>query len=312
MSILKILFKKMGKIAMREINKKLCNMSCSFLKRQWAVSLVLVLIVFTFAYSAVADEAPIGMLGAFPAEVKNIKSMLSSKKSEKILGIEFTTGMLKGKKVVLAETGVGKVNAAMTTALLLEKFHPRNVIFTGIAGGVNPDLQPGDIVIAEKLAQHDLGRINPQGFNPRGVKNPINGKRNPVFLYSNKDLVNIARKVSSGLKLETPFNVRIPRITVGVIVTGDLFVAAEKKRLSLRKEFGADATEMEGAAVAQICYQNKIPFVIIRSLSDNANDKAINDIEKFYRIAARNSAALVVKIVQQLSDNKLAQKSSKK
>jgi adenosylhomocysteine nucleosidase len=266
-----------------------------------SVLAIFALVIFSLASSVFADDIRVGILGAFPEELKNIKSVLTDKKSEKVLGIEFTTGILKGKKVVIAETGIAKVNAAMTTTLLLEKFHPSKVIFTGIAGGLNPDLQPGDIVIAEKLAQHDLGKITPEGFKPCGERNPIDGKRNPIFFPCDKSLVALAKKVSSTLKLESFGDSRHAKIIVGVIVTGDLFVASEKKRLSLRKEFGADATEMEGAAVGQICYQNKVPFLVIRSLSDNADNKARADINKFYRIAAKNSASLVIKIIQDLN-----------
>ena len=225
------------------------------------------------------------------------------RKEQNIEGIRCMIGEINEKQVVVARTGVGKVNAAMTTMLLIEHFRPSEVIFTGVAGGINPDLLLGDIVIAAKTAQHDLGRLTSSGLKNRSAKNPIDGQRNPIFFPAGARLLKAAELASRRTTFQ-PFQVpqgeRFPRITKGIVVTGDVFVASEAKRRTLREHLQADAVEMEGAAVAQICWQQRVPCLAVRSISDSANADARQDFKKYYKIAAQNSAALVVNIVKQL------------
>ena len=123
----------------------------------------------------------IAILGAFDKEVTLLEDQLANRKQKTIEGIRFSSGQLNGRHVVVAWTGVGKVNAAMTTTLLIEHFKPKHVIVTGIAGAVNPELKPGDIVIAKKTAHHDMGTVWPEGLFYKGVKNRLDGLENPVF-----------------------------------------------------------------------------------------------------------------------------------
>lgn len=245
----------------------------------------------------------IAILGAFDEEVAILESQLINPKAHTIERLQFLTGTLNGQNVVIARTGVGKVNAAMTATLVIEHFRPNQVLFTGVAGGLNPELQIGDIVIAEQTAQHDLGRLKSAEIENTGVKNPINGTRNPVFFPADSGLLQIAETALDGIAL-TPFQTlqgeRLPRIIKGTVVTGDVFVASHTKKTVLHQRLGADAVEMEGAAVAQICWQYNVPCLVIRSLSDDAGADASADFKKYYKIAARNSAALVAHIVSQL------------
>ena len=250
------------------------------------------------------SQSPTAILGAMPEEVVMLEKQLSKKSERSIEGIKFTNGQLMGRNVVIAQTGTGKVNAAMTATLVIENFHPKQVIFTGIAGAINPQLSPGDIVIAEKTAQHDSGILTPDGLENKGAINPINEQRNPVFYPADPALLQLAEYAAQNVALEkikTSQGERAPGIMKGVVVTGDIFVASPQKCEELRKTLGADAVEMEGAAVAQICYQLGIPCIVIRSISDNANEKATEDMEKFSKIAAMNSASMVVGIVENLS-----------
>jgi len=249
------------------------------------------------------------ILGAFDEEVVMLQQRLTGRFAQKAGGMEFASGRLSGRKVVIARTGIGKVNAAMTTTLLLEHFKPTEVIFTGIAGGINPELDPGDIVIAEKTAQHDLGILTNTGIENRGEINPFTQKRNPVFFEADKRLLSLARQAAKRVELETITQAaRKPKIIEGTVVTGDVFVSSAEKCAELAERLGADAVEMEGAAVAQICFQKTIPCIIIRSISDKADLKAMEDLEKFYETAAENSARLTVEIVkllaQQPQDNR--------
>ena len=250
-----------------------------------------------------AHTSPVAILGAFDEEVAILEGQLVNPKAHTIEGIQFLTGTLNEQNVVIARTGVGKVNAAMTAILIIEHFRPNRVIFTGVAGGLNPDLQIGDIVIAQKTAQHDLGRLESTEIENTGVRNPINGKRNPVFFPADPGLLQITETALEGIELnpfQTPQGQRHPRIIRGTVVTGDVFVASDAKKTALHKNLGADAVEMEGAAVTQICWQHNVPCLVIRSLSDNAGANASEDFKKYYKIAARNSAALVTRIISQL------------
>lgn len=247
------------------------------------------------------------ILGAFPDEITLLEGKIRNRKEKHIQGVRFLTGKLNGERIILARTGIGKVNAAVTTALLLEHFRPREVLFTGIAGGINPLLAPGDLVIGTRLAHHDYGTLTEKGIQLRGTRNPFTLELNPVYFSSDSALVQLAQRVSNGLTFEslgTGDSARIPRVVAGVIVTGDVFVASGTITQALRREMNAEATEMEGAAVAQVCWQQRVPFLVVRSLSDDAGNNAYLDVRTFYQTAARNSAHLVAALVAELRPRK--------
>ena len=262
------------------------------------------------------DSQPItAILGAFNKEVMMLEEQLTDKQQQTIEGMRFVTGRLHGKSVVVAWTGIGKVNAAMTTTLLIEHFRPGEVIFSGIAGSVNPQLSPGDIVIAAETAHHDMGILRADGFYNRGVINPLDGWRNPVYLPADKRLLKLAEQAADQVVLETiktTVGERTPKIIKGVVVTGDVFVASPAKCAELRERLNADAVEMEGAAVAQICYQRRIPHLVVRSISDKADETAREDSMMFQEMAAKNSATLIAKIAELLSSHLPVEKSSKR
>jgi len=244
------------------------------------------------------------ILGAFPPELFLLQSKIQQKKDTVIQHIHFTQGVLNGRQVVLAQTGIGKVNAAIATTLLLEHFQPRELVFTGIAGGVNPLLSPGDLVVATQTAYHDYGTFTPDSMKRRSTRNPYTMQENPEFFLCDSGLVKAALSAGAATsfeKIENRNGSRMPRIIPGIIVTGDVFVASTAVTQNLRKALNADATEMEGAAVAQACWQQHTPFIIIRSLSDDAGNNASADVRSFYEIAARNSASLVIALMAKMS-----------
>ena len=265
-------------------------------------------LLFTLsAFAAGEPSARTAIIGAFDEEVRLIQERMKDGSEQSFLGVTFSMGTLNGQPIVLAKTGIGKVNAAITTTLLLDRFKPSEVIFTGIAGGLNPSLLPGDVIIAGKLAQHDLGDFLTGGFSAKGVRNPTNGKRNPVFFPSDSVLVELSQQAATNTvfaTVKTTKGERRPNVITGVIVTGDIFVGSEEKKQELRKRFSADAVEMEGAAVAQVCHQQGVPLVVLRSLSDQADRNAQADARRFYRTAARNSAELVFQLVGLLTKAK--------
>lgn len=265
------------------------------------------LVMLTAGAPSIGQEsaAPVtAILGAFGDEIALLEQAIENPQSIQILGIRFLTGELRGRRVVLAASGVGKVNAGVATALLIEHFKPKQILYSGIAGALNPDLYPGDIVIAEKTVQHDMGTQGPDGMQLRGARNPIDGRRNPVFLNADPALLALADSVAAEIVLKSvPSRTdgRKPRIVRGIVATGDVFVASAGKRDELRKQLKADAVEMEGGAVAQICYQLSVPCLIIRSITDTADAKARDDASEFLPAAARNSARLVTAMIERLA-----------
>jgi len=243
------------------------------------------------------------ILGAFPPEMNILQEQIQQKKDTLIQQVRFTLGLLNGRQVVLAQTGMGKVNAAMTTTLILEHFHPRELLFTGIAGGVNPRLSPGDLVIGTAVTYHDYGTLTPDSMLLRPTHNPFTLQENPVFFTCDTGLVQTARRVSKEVaffKINDHNGGHQPAIVAGIIVTGDVFVASTPATQKFRRQLGAEATEMEGAAIGQICWQQGVPFLVIRSLSDNASSNAASEVRTFYQVAANNSASLVMALVAAL------------
>lgn len=238
-------------------------------------------------------------------ELELIERELVGKQTQDVCGVKFTTGVLRGREVVLARTGIGKVNAAMTATLLVSTFRPREVVFSGIAGGISESIHPGDIVIAERTAQHDYGDVTEKGFAPQMVKDPKTGQRVPMFYPADERLLAMAQAVAGKAsidKIHTTEGDRQPIIRTGVVVTGDVFVASAAKKDELRKTFSADAVEMEGAAVAQVCQRLGVPCLIVRSISDLADPSANVDVRSFMRTACTNSATLVMDLVKALAD----------
>jgi adenosylhomocysteine nucleosidase len=275
-------------------------------------------LLMTIAASAVSAQAPIfnevkdssrgprsyrnitAILGAFPPELVLLKASLQQQKDTIIQHILFTEGMLNGRRVVLAQTGIGKVNAAIATTLLLEHFQPHEVVFTGIAGGINPALVPGDLVVGTQTAFHDYGTLTPDSMKRRSTRNPFTMQENPLYFSCDAGLVQSAIAVAKTIVFDSiagPTGKRVPKVITGIIVTGDVFVASKTAVQQLRITMNADATEMEGAAVAQVCWQQKTPFLVIRSLSDDAGNNAAELVRSFYEMAARNSAKLVVALM---------------
>ncbi|MCU0613178.1 MAG: 5'-methylthioadenosine/S-adenosylhomocysteine nucleosidase, partial [Candidatus Eisenbacteria bacterium] len=152
---------------------------------------------------ALAESPLTGILGAFDEEVAFLQSLVDSGRTEIVMGIPFTVGLLDGSDVVLAKTGVGKVNAAMTTTLLIDHFSPHEVLFTGIAGSLSDSLLPGDIVIGSRTTQHDLMSVTDEGRERFAVVNPVTGARNPVFIPGDSTLIVLADRAAAHARFDT-------------------------------------------------------------------------------------------------------------
>jgi adenosylhomocysteine nucleosidase len=271
----------------------------------WLWGAAVLLTSFSAAQAAVPKTGfSAAVIGALQQELAAVEARMTDKSEQHLMGIRFVTGSLNGRRVVLVRCGIGKVNAAMVTTLVLSRFHPRWVIFTGIAGGLRSDLAPGDIVIATKVTYHDYGGVSAAGFAPSATQDPVTGRKNPRFFACDQRLVKAAEEAAASAKLErvaTSRGLRRPRVVKGVVVTGDVFVASPAKAAELRRIFGADVVEMEGAAVAQICWQQKVPFLILRSVSDSAGKTAFIEMIRFLKGAAENSARITMGLISRLA-----------
>lgn len=239
----------------------------------------------------------IAIMGAMNQEISILVEAMHKPKLTQIGGIDFYTGKIKGKKVVILKAGIGKVNAAYSTAILTQNFKLEGLIFTGVAGGLHPEALPGDIVIGTELVQVDFGLLDSEGFTPWTFRK-ISGEPHEELLIAADSLLVQLSLQASKLADYQYISTRKPRIFQGIISTSDLFISDTVKAKWLHTEFNSLATEMEGAAVAHICRSLNIPFVVIRSCSDNANTEARINFKVFVGPAAANSASLVFSILE--------------
>lgn len=228
----------------------------------------------------------IGIIGAMDEEIIILKEKLKNINTTVIAGCEFYQGQLNGKEVILTKSGIGKVAASIATTLLLEHFKPDSIINTGSAGGYDKNLNVGDIVISTEVRFHDVD------LTAFGYEIGQMAQLPPAFI-ADKKLIDIAQNAAETIK---DLN-----IIQGLICTGDIFMADPKKTEIARNNFPTMAAcEMEAAAIAQVCFQFNVPFVIIRSLSDIAGKKSELSFEQFLPIAAKNASILVEAILDRL------------
>lgn len=222
----------------------------------------------------------IGIIGAMDLEVEHLKGEMQISRIVDKAGMEFYTGILKGVDVVIVRSGIGKVNAGLCAQILADVFQVTHIINTGVAGSLNAKLDIGDILISRDALYHDVD-VRIFGYQLGEV--PQMGCRE---FKADKAMIEAA--VSSCKEVNPDIHVE-----VGRILSGDQFISDKAKKETLIADFQGDCTEMEGAAIAHSAYLNKIPFVIIRAISDKADDSAEMDYPTFEREAAKHSAKLV-------------------
>lgn len=229
----------------------------------------------------------IAIIGAMEEEVTLLREKIVMKNTETIAGSEFTKGKMYGADVCLLRSGIGKVNAAMTTTILLHTFKPDYVINTGSAGGSDERLNVGDIVISSEVRHHD---VDVTAFHYEYGQVP----GLPPAFEADEKLVQLA---------ETAFlEIGDVQVVKGLIATGDSFMNDPERMKKLKEIFpNLLAVEMEGAAIAQVCHQFETPFVVIRALSDIAGKESNISFNQFLEKAALHSATMVMNIVQELS-----------
>ena len=229
----------------------------------------------------------IGIIGAMAEEVESLKKIMKVENTMIKAGMEFFEGKLWNHDAVVVVSGIGKVNAAICSQILVDMFDVDRIINVGVAGGVSIDANPGDVVIASSLVQHD---VDCTAFGERHGQIP----RMDVYDFKcDESMINIAKNVE--LKSESN------KTMVGIIATGDQFIADNEKVKWLDSTFGAAAVEMEGASIAQVSHQNRVPFIVIRSISDNANTGASVDFEKFVPLAVDNSMRIIEGLLRNMN-----------
>ena len=220
----------------------------------------------------------IGIIGAMTVEVEKIKALMTDKKTEKISGIEFASGLFMGKPVVVAVSGVGKVNAAVCTEAMILKYAPRLIINTGVGGALSDDLKIGDIALSCCTAEHDMD-TTPLG-EPKGF---ISGLETVKIKADEKALLDF-KEVLKDLGLN---------YVVGPIASGDQFINSPIEKERIKGEFDAVCCEMEGASIGHVCAMNNIPYLVVRAISDGADDSSHLSFPEFVKMAADNSVKVL-------------------
>jgi adenosylhomocysteine nucleosidase len=245
----------------------------------------------------------VGLLCAIPEELAHLRVLLADARTSELAGVQFDEGTLDGHPVVLAGAGMGKVNAAVVTTLLAERHHCRVVVLSGVAGGLDPSLHIGDVVIADRVIQHDVGRIENDALQRYQAGHVSFINPTDALGYSmDAGLLATIRRTLDGLALPALPRAaggrdRPPRIAYGTILTGDQYVHCEATRQRLAGELDGLAVEMEGGAVAQVCENFGVPWVVIRALSDLAGRDSSLDFGAFAHGVAAISAQLVRALV---------------
>lgn len=221
-----------------------------------------------------------GIIVAMQEELEEIIKIMKEIEEQEIYGISFISGKIEDTKVVVVKSGIGKVNAARTTQILIDKLNIKSVINVGSAGALNPFLNIGDIVIAEKLIQHDFDIT---AFDHD--KGYITGVGD--YIYSDYELVKKLQNATNKIKDEAY------KINTGVIASGDIFCTDVAMKNKIYTKFDAECVEMEGAAIAQVCYLDKIPFVVLRSISDSPNGNNAIVFDEFVELASKRCADIL-------------------
>lgn len=225
-----------------------------------------------------------GIIAAMQEEINEIENIMKNTNSIEIFGLTFVKGIINKSEVILVEAGVGKVNAARTTQILIDNFKIDAIINVGSAASAKDDLDIGDIVIGKELVQHDFD-ITAFG-HPKGYISNV-GK----YIESDKELVEKVERTINELK-DNEFKIKI-----GTIASGDIFCTDLSMKNKIRDKFDADAIEMEGAAIAQVCELDKVPFVIIRGISDSPNGNNKVTFEQYLQKASKRCSIIIEKML---------------
>lgn len=236
------------------------------------------------------------MICAISQELTHLLDLIDGGRCVWIGDTEFTCGLIDDVSVVLVGAGMGKVNAALVTTLLVDRFDCSSVLFSGVAGGLDPELAIGDMVIADRVVQIDAGLIAAERLSvyQAGHVESINPTEELGYSVA-PELLERVRVSLSGLTLPAS------RLVYGLVLTGDQYLHCEVTRARLYREYGGRAIEMEGGAIAQVCQRFSVPWLIVRALSDLAGSDALEDFAAFAERVAESSAVVVRRLLPELN-----------
>lgn len=229
----------------------------------------------------------IGIIGAMEEEVSKLRSLMNVIATKQVIGIEFYMGSLPdcSHSIVLVRSGIGKVNAALCAQVLVDLFAVDMVINLGVAGAINPSLNIGDVVISSEALYHDFD-TTALGDAPGYIS-----RMDTSVFPASEELIELAKQSVEELGVN---------YIVGRIASGDKFIASVYDKAMITQLFGADCCEMEGAAIAHTCFLNKIPFVVLRVISDSANNDSNIDYPAFFKEAADFGAAVLQSMLKKI------------
>lgn len=254
----------------------------------FAITLILIagtLLVCSGQSDQPEQQVKIGIIGALDEEISLLKDAAAVNNTTTIAGMVFYEGVMEGRNVVIVKCGVGKVNAGICANILISEFGCTMVINTGVAGSLDNEIDIGDIVVSVDAVQHDFD-AEAVGFRKGEI--PYTG------IYAIPADETLRAAASEAIREAVPDI----RVFEGRVCTGDQFISSQEQKEAIRSVFGGSCCEMEGAAIAQACYLRNTPFVIIRSISDKADDSGSVDYETFLEQAAVNSAKVVQKMIE--------------
>lgn len=228
----------------------------------------------------------IGIIGAMASEVDGLKVAMTDKKTERISSVDFCEGVINGCDTVVAEAGVGKVNAAVTAQTMILKYGVDCVINSGVAGGLDKSLNIGDVVIASRTAEHDMDTT------PLGDEAGYITGINRVYMECDETLVKLLCECTDEMGIHT---------VTGTIVSGDQFICRDDQRERLIAIFDGKAAEMEGAAIGHVCAMNGVSFGVIRAISDGANRDSNMTFPEFCKLASDNSIEIMKRMLAKIS-----------
>lgn len=227
----------------------------------------------------------IGIIGAMDEEVTELKKLLTDETVITKAGMSFHKGTLYNKDVVIVRSGIGKVNAGICAQILVDLFDVSSIINTGIAGSLNADIDICDIVLSSDALQHDMDAVA-FGYEPGVIP-----RMDTSVFKGDKRLISLAGQSIHNINPDL-------NVFEGRVVTGDQFISSHEKKQWLVKMFNGDCTEMEGAAIAQAAHLNNVPFIIIRAISDKADNSASMDYPEFEAEAIKNSVMLLCEMIK--------------
>ncbi|WP_202405749.1 MULTISPECIES: 5'-methylthioadenosine/S-adenosylhomocysteine nucleosidase [Halomonadaceae] len=243
------------------------------------------------------------VLGAVPQEIPVLTDAMTDAEKKSLWGIPYWEGELHGKPVVVAITGIGKTFTGMTTTLFIKEFKPRAVLMTGTGARVNQDLRTGDVIVATHTHEHDYGSLTSEGMTYRPMNGPIDGNEvKNAFSPSDRMLEKAKQAMATYERREVEANgsTYTNRVDFGVVVSSDLFGVTERRLTLLRDRFDADIMEMESAPLGHVSEALGVPYLIVRSGSNLAQEEPNDDYLRLGPIAARQAAYFSLHLIRHL------------